>query len=98
MHRLILDLTNEDKIQVDHIYHNKNDNRKSMLRLATNAQNSMNKKCAGVYWRTEKQKWVAEITIDKVKHLKYFNSFDDAKQQRLEYEKEYFKEFAYKAG
>ena len=41
MHRLILNVTDR-KLQVDHIYHHKNDNRKSQLRIVTNRQNSRN--------------------------------------------------------
>lgn len=56
MHRLVLNLSPEDDIQVDHIFHNTLDNRKRYLRLATNAQNNMNKKVFGVYWNEEKKK------------------------------------------
>lgn len=96
MHRLVLNLSPEDDIQVDHIFHNTLDNRKRYLRLATNAQNSMNKKVFGVYWSTEKKKWVANITCDGKKYFKYFNNIDDALKQRSLYEHEFFKEFAYK--
>lgn len=96
MHRIILNLNTDDKIQVDHIYHDKFDNRKKFLRLATNTQNNMNKKVKGVYWNKEKNKWVANITVNKIKHFKYFDNLDDAIEQRKKYEHEYFKEFAYK--
>lgn len=95
MHRLVLGLT-EEQIQVDHIYHNKHDNRKEFLRLVTNAQNSMNKKVEGVYWCSEKEKWVAQIKCDGKSHRTYCNSYDEAKEKRAEYEKEYFKEYAFK--
>lgn len=96
MHRIILGLNSDDKIQVDHIYHDKFDNRKEFLRLATNTQNNMNKKVKGVYLNKEKNKWVANITVNGVKHFKYFNNLDDAIEQRKKYEQKYFKEFAYK--
>lgn len=42
MHRLVMNLFNPN-IMIDHIYHKKNDNRKSQLRIVTNRQNQMNK-------------------------------------------------------
>lgn len=96
IHRLILGLNKNDKIQVDHIFHNKMDNRKEFLRLATNTQNSWNKKCNGVYYNLEKRKYVGFITYNGQKIFKYFDTEDEAIEYRKELEDLYYKEFAYK--
>lgn len=97
MHRLILDLKDYDgDTQVDHKYHNKNDNRKKFLRICTNQQNSMNKKSNGYYYSKEKNKFVSCIVINGKKHFKYFKKEEDAIEYRKNLEKEYFKDFAYK--
>lgn len=94
MHRLVMDV-NDDDIQIDHIYHNKNDNRKEFLRKATNAQNSWNKKCKGVYYNSEKEKYVGFVTVYGKKFFKYFDSEKQAIQYRKMLEQKYYKEFAY---
>lgn len=101
-HRLILPVTKED--QVDHIKHRRYDNRKSQLRIVTNAQNSMNRimqpnnssGATGVYWDGRKQRWCAEIMINQKKiYLGVFISFDDAVKARKEAEEKYFGEYSY---
>ncbi len=42
MHRIILGIT-DPRIEVDHIFHNRLDNRRSELRICTNSENKMNK-------------------------------------------------------
>ncbi len=99
MHRLVMNCP--DDIQVDHIFHNKNDNRKEFLRLATNSQNQMNiniqsnntSGITGVYWN--KEKWNAIIIKNRKRiYLGSFINKDDAIKARLEAEKKYFGEFA----
>lgn len=73
---------------VDHINHKTLDNRRSCnLRVATFAQNSMNRKGAtiksksgirGVVWRENIQKWSAEIRVNKKSYG--FGYFDDKKE------------------
>lgn len=72
MHNIIM--KPEKGLFVDHINHKTLDNRKSELRIATNSQNSMNRskthgksKYKGVYYNTQKQKWIASITINEKK-------------------------------
>lgn len=69
MHRLLLGLTKEDRIKVDHKNHNGLDNRRSTnLRLATDLQNATNtrklkeasSKYRGVCWLTREGKWQAK--------------------------------------
>lgn len=95
MHRLIMNVTDRN-IQVDHIYHNTMDNRKSQMRLVTNMENSWNKQSKGVYFNTEKNKYVGHITYDGKKYFKYFETEKDAKEWRKTKEQEFYKEYAYK--
>lgn len=95
LHRLIMDCPSD--MVVDHINHNKIDNRKANLRIVTQSQNAMNtiRGCntsgyRGVSWNTQKNKWVAQISVNK-KHifLGYYNDIDEAvlayKQARNKY-------------
>lgn len=72
---------------VDHINRVRNDNRASNLRWASHEENSHNitkrTGCAsqflGVYWDNKRQKWQAQIIINKSKkHLGYFSLEHDA--------------------
>lgn len=81
LHRFIL---NVEKGQiVDHINQNTFDNRKANLRIVNNSINSRNRKAKknssskykGVYFRYDRNKWVAQIRINKkVKHLGIFET------------------------
>lgn len=102
MHRLILGITDK-KIMIDHVYHNKNDNRKSQLRVCSNAENSRNMTVSrnnqsgvtGVYFDNDRGKWHAQIRVDRKEiFLGRYDNFDDAVKARKEAEIKYFKEFA----
>lgn len=104
LHRLIMDCP--DDMVVDHIRGEKsrNDNRKENLRIGTKGQNRRNTKrtirnksgVVGVFWNKEKNKWVAQITINhKIIRLGYFINFEDAVKARKEAEKKYFGEWSY---
>jgi DNA-directed RNA polymerase subunit L len=98
MHRIVL---NDPKEMIDHINHNKLDNRKINLRLCNSAQNNMNKKklkgtskYKGVRLYSN-GKWRAQIQFNKKFYSLgyYFNEIDAA----LAYNnkaKEFFGEFA----
>ncbi len=104
MHRLILNITDKNII-VDHIYHNKNDNRKSKLRLCTNKENCRNAKIGinntsgvvGVFYNKNKNKWEATIKVDgKSKYLGRYDKIEDAINCRLEAQNKYFGDFSNK--
>lgn len=108
MHKLVMGLydnNNYDKYDVDHIYHNKNDNRKSQLRLATRSQNSMNCKVkstntsgvTGVSWDKDRNKWIANIKVNyKNIYLGCYDNIKDAIKARQDAEIKYFGEYRYK--
>lgn len=81
MHRVIMQPPN--KLQVDHINGNKLDNRRINLRLATHAQNGMNRKKSlnkssiykGVHYCKERSSWKTEIqTNNKAHHIGRFTT------------------------
>jgi hypothetical protein len=85
--RFIMGIERGDKILVDHCNHNTLDNQKCNLRLATESNNSSNKRVysnnksgfIGVSWRNSRKKWVVQARKDgKPVHLGYFNNKEDA--------------------
>lgn len=102
MHRMVMGVT-DGKIEVDHIYHQTNDNRKSQLRLVTKAQNQYNRSISkyntsgvkGVSWSNKENKWRAYITIDLHRIEKRFDTFEEAVEYRKYLEEKYHGEFAY---
>lgn len=93
LHRYLTNCT--DDLTVDHINHDAMDNRKSNLRLCTNAENQQNrngayrsnKSCGirGVTWDKNKNKWVAYVNLNKkYNFLGYFDSPDEAGIAALE--------------
>lgn len=103
LHRLVMKC-NDSKLDIDHINHIKNDNRKSNLRIVTRCQNNMNMSkrsdntsgVTGVIWYKTKNKWRAEIIVNK-KHISlgYYKNFEDAVKARKEAEEKYFGEYSY---
>lgn len=103
MHRLVMNCP--DNMEIDHKYHNKNDNRKEFLRIVTRSQNQMNvglkshnsSGVTGVHWGNKEEKWIAQININgKRTRLGCFDNFDEAIQVRHDAELEYFGEYRYK--
>lgn len=100
LHRLIMGFPSG--FEIDHISHNKNDNRKENLRIVTSQENMMNKNLysnntsgvAGVSFDKSCEKWFAQITLNG-KHifLGYFSNKEDAIKARLEAEIKYFGEY-----
>jgi len=102
MHRLVMNCPKD--MDIDHKYHNKQDNRKEFLRIVTTSQNCMNK-ClqsnntsgvTGVCWHSRDEKWYVRIAVDgNVINLGYFDKIENAIQVRKEAELKYFGEYRY---
>jgi len=102
LHRLIMDAPIGKC--VDHINGDRTDNRKSNLRICTQAQNLYNStaqststsKFKGVSWKSDKRKWRASIKINgKCFHLGYFNDEVSAAKVYNERAIKEFGEYAY---
>lgn len=102
--RLVMGLSDNDKRLVDHVNHNKKDNRKSNLRIVSYSQNLMNKDkpkkntsgVTGVCWDKRRNKWRSYITINgKQISLGSYFIFEDAVKARKEGERVYFGEYSY---
>jgi hypothetical protein len=100
LHRFIMNP--QDDMVVDHINHNKFDNRKSNLRACTQQQNSMNKNMrsnntsgtVGVSWDKTNRKWIAYIGLNsKIFNLGYYNTLEEATEARKQAEIDYFGEY-----
>ena len=59
-------------------------------------ENSWNKKVLGVYYCSEKKKYVANLTYKGNKIFKYFDTFEEARKHRAFLEDKYYKDFKYK--
>lgn len=102
MHRIIMK-PNEDMV-VDHINHNKLDNREENLRICKHCENDRNKgliksNTSGVtgVCLTPYGTWCAKIEVDKkCIHLGTFKTFEEATKVRKEAEIKYFGEYRYK--
>lgn len=101
MHRLIMGVT-DPEVQVDHIRHNKLDNRRQMLRKCTRSENRRNSrklahatsKLKGIY--KEDGKWHVQIMQgQKIKNLGRFLNEVTAAKVYDEKARELFKEFAF---
>lgn len=89
---------------VDHINHNKSDNRKVNLRIVSRSQNTINRKLptnntsgiCGVRWHKRDKQWQSDITFQgKRYYLGMFDDYDDAVKARKAAEEKYFGEFSY---
>lgn len=90
----------DDKPQVDHINHEKLDNRKCNLRRVTHSQNQMNRqdqsntKHKGLWQDKRTGRWSAHIKVQGKRYLKCgLKTFEDAVAARLELEDKYHGEF-----
>lgn len=73
IHRVILGLKHRDGKKVDHVNRNPLDNRRTNLRLATDAENMQNRgsrpgsssSYRGVYWNRAARKWGARVGLNR---------------------------------
>ena len=102
LHRLITNCSH-DKV-VDHINHDKTDNRNSNLRICTRQENNMNRRIAknnisnvtGVYFNEQSKKWIAYIMVNKEqKYLGIYENIEDAIAARKKAQEEIFQLFEY---
>lgn len=100
MHRVIMNAPNN--LHCDHINGDKLDNRKSNLRLCSNAQNMMNRPkqvnnksgFRGVSWHKQRRKWRAYIKSNgKQIALGLYDSPEEASKAYQEVAKDLFGEF-----
>ena len=100
LHRLVMDCP--DDMIVDHINHNRLDNRKENLRTCNSSQNNMNRNktnrttsgYTGVCYKPKINKWQAYITVNKKPiHLGYYNTPEEANKIRKQAEIKYFGEY-----
>jgi hypothetical protein len=103
--RLVMNANKLD--QVDHIFHNLNDNRKHNLRIVTNSQNQMNavkpknntSGVKGVSWHKNIKRWIAKINFNnKQIHIGSFSNFEDAVEARKQAEEKLFKDYNFNEG
>lgn len=102
MHRLVMDCVDDNSV-IDHINGNKNDNRKSNLRIATYTRNSQNRRNTALNNSTGftgiknsyNGSYRAYITVNgKNIDLGTYYSFEEAVRKRIKAELEYFGEFS----
>lgn len=100
LHKLIM----PSSAQVDHIQHEKYDNRKIKLRIATNAENGRNQGIqsnntsgvTGVSWHKQRNAWQSYIGINgKNLYLGIHSNKNDAIKARIDAENEHFGEWSY---
>lgn len=92
MHRFLLGLGRGDRRKGDHIVPaNTLDNRRSNIRIGTNAQNGQNRGkqinnksgYKGVSWHKAAQKWLAQIMVNNKYH--YLGLYDTAEEAYVSY-------------
>lgn len=91
LHRVIMNARNGE--MVDHINHNKLDNRKENLRIVNKSQNAINSKVRtdnksghrGVYFEKRSGKWVSEIRVGGKKYWlgRYANKLAASREYKI---------------
>lgn len=102
LHRFVMNCP--DDMEVDHIYHDTLDNRKSQLRFATSSQQKMNTKKRvdnssgqrGVYYDKLRNTWNVNINFRNMSFRKRFKEYDDAVKMANDIYNKYFGEYQYK--
>ena len=99
MHRFVMDCPND--LVVDHINHNKLDNRKSNLRICNSSENNMNISLSsdnrsgfvGVSYCNTRNKWIAQIQFNDKRKSRRFSNKSEAIRYRISLEIKYHKGF-----
>lgn len=108
LHRYLMGVDDKN-IFVDHKKHpprneHKVDNRKSNLRIVTPRYNVANSSLSknntsgvtGVTWVADRNKWKVSFPFNgKLKHIGYYNNFNDAVSKRKQLEIEHYGEYCY---
>jgi len=103
LHRVIMNVENDNSVEIDHIDRNPLNNKKSNLRICKHSENSRNTSIpknnksgfTGVFFTNSLKKWTAKIEYNKKQIvLGNYNNKEDAVIARLKGELKYFKEFA----
>jgi len=84
VHRLVAQAFLEDwdpDLQVDHVDRDPSNNCLSNLRMVTPSQNNQNNNAKGVYFRKDRKKWRAELTIN---YKQYRGPYRSTKEEALE--------------
>lgn len=95
LHQLIIG--KKEGLEIDHINHNRLDNRKQNLRHCTRSENNINRtKQGGVRWHILTKKWRVRICVNyKDISLGYFTNKQEALKIRKQAEKKYFGKFMF---
>ena len=105
LHRFLTDCP-FDKV-VDHVNHNRLDNRRENLRVCTSLENNKNLGVrrgtetghTGIALTANKKRWTARICNNGTHHyLGTYDTLEEAIKARKEAEKKYYGDFAYKGG
>lgn len=104
LHRFVMNCPND--YEVDHIFHDVLDNRKSQLRIVTSSQQKMNTRIRrdnssghrGVYYDKSRNTWNVNINIVSSKKYarKRFKTYEEACKYADDFYKENFGEYKYK--
>lgn len=95
LNRFIMDCP--EGMIVDHISHDKADNRKCNLRVCTVGQNNMNNRRKGYYYNKADRKWMVICYRDGKRYYGgRYNTEEEAKEASKKLRNKIFGEFAYK--
>ncbi len=87
-----------EDLEVDHINHDRLDNRKRNLRICTRSENKINRRFPGYHIHKngkQPERWRVVLRKDKkIIYEKQFKTEDEARSARIEAEQRFFGEFA----
>lgn len=75
---------------IDHIDRDRTNNHITNLRIVTKHENQFNRTCKGYYFKTETKNYCSQIRLNnKLIHVGYFNTEDEARNAYLEAKAKY---------